>query len=299
MNSVSVPPKISLEFTTPSNPIAEKNILDAAQILQQFKTDFSCFNFGGGHISSERAMMMIDKFHDQFQMPVSGYLRRSHVDRIHFDALVSAYEAANIHTIFLTEGRRLNSTPKTTAHYPSLIDAITALKKRNSNLKIMIEARPEHNRDEIKLMEAVIDAGVDEIITRFSFNAETTLRFLDKLNAYGTLPIIRIGVMPFENPSKTFLTAHRLNVQIPQFIQKLFNDYPEYDEVNTSISAHILLGQVQNYMQAGYHHFHIRFGRSHNAIEALCRFFNIQIRKINNSLNTEPLSNLEKCVLAS
>lgn len=280
MQLLSSSPNISLEFTTPSNPTAEQTILDAANILQNYQIKFSCVNFGGGIISPERAMMMITKLRTLYNMPVIGYLRRSHIDKNHFDKLAVAYRNAHINTVFLTEGRRLNSTPVTSDHYSSLIHAINAL-KMNHHFKVAIEARPEHNHGEIDLIRHAIDTGVDEIVTRFSFNVTTTLRFLEKLSkSHATLPKIRIGVMPFENPTKTFLTAHRLNVQIPQFIQNIFNEYPEYDTVNSSISTHILLTQIQKYMDSGYHNFHIRFGRSHHAIETLCRFFNVPQKQV-------------------
>lgn len=267
-------PQISLEFTSPSNPISEKNILHAAEALQYFDTVFSCVNFGGDVLSPERAIMMINKLKTHYNMPVIGYLRRSNIEKDTFNAITDTYISHHITKIFLTEGRRLNTPLVTINHYDSLINAVIALKKKG-NFKIAIEARPEYPNTEIDLIKNLIDIGIDEIITRFSFNPQHTLRFLDKLGSKVSLPKVRIGIMPLENPSKTFLTAHRLNVHVPDFIQRLFSHYPDNDMINTSIGMHILLSQIQIFMQVGYHNFHVRFGRSHEPIEALCRYYGI------------------------
>ncbi len=269
-----VMPHISLEFTAPANPVAEKNIFDAVEHLQYFKTAFSCVNFGGDVMSPDRAVMIINKLKNKYSMPVIGYLRRSHIDKTNFDSIADAYVSANINTIFLTEGRRLNATSVTSNHHESLIHAVEALQKKG-NFKIIIEARPEHDNTEIDLIKNLIDIGIDNVITRFSFNPYTTLKFLDKLSAKTTIPKIHIGMMPIENPSLTFLTAHLLNVQVPDYLQKLFINHSQNDVINLSLGIHVLLLQTQHFIDAGYDNFHIRFGRSFEPIEALCRYYGI------------------------
>jgi 5,10-methylenetetrahydrofolate reductase len=274
IDSTPIIPNISLEFTSPSNPMSERVIFDAANILQNFDTAFSCVNFGGDVLSPERAIMILNKLKNHYNMPVIGYLRRSNIARDTFDSIADSYVSANISTLFLTEGRRLNNHATTTDQHNSLIDAVIALKKKG-NFKIAIEARPEHDNTELELIRNLVDVGIDAIITRFSFNPYHTLRFLDKLGGKAHLPKIHIGIMPLENPSKTFLTAHRLNVTVPDFIQRLFSNYPDNDTINISLGMHVLLSQTQIFIHAGYDNFHIRFGRSHEPIEALCRYYGI------------------------
>jgi 5,10-methylenetetrahydrofolate reductase len=271
-------PKISLEFTSPSDPATEKNIMNALEHLRQFDTDFSCVNFGGNFISPKRALMITNKLKNHYKMPVIGYLRRSNIARDEFDSITDDYLSANITKIFLTEGRRLNTTAMTTNHHTSLLDAVMALKKKNV-FKIAIEARPDCDSSEI------------EIITRFSFNTQNTIRFIDKLGAKATLPKIRIGIIPIESPSQTFLTAHLLNVPIPDSLHRIFEHYTDNHSVNLCLGTHILLSQIHNFMQAGYDNFHIRFGRSFEPIEALCRFYGIEYTQP--KIQTETIKSFE------
>jgi|GEM_PF-6120863 len=268
------PPKISVEFTSPSNPLAEKTIFQAASCLKHYELDYYCVNFGGDVIAPDRASKITHKLATQHYLPVIGYLRRTNVSADKLNALADYYIQRTISTLFITEGRRLNTAAISTDHYASLIQAVKSLKK-HSNIKISVEARPEHTNTEIDMIRQLIDLGVDEIVTRFSFNPNLTLRFLEKVSQTHTLPKIRIGILPFENPSKTFLTAHRLNVSVPHDLQRIFGQYSDNDTINISLGMHLLLQQVQYYMQAGYDHFHVRFGRSHLPIDALCRYYNI------------------------
>lgn len=267
-------PKISLEFTSPSNPIAEQKIYRAVSVLKHYEIDFACMNFGGDIIAPDRAQKIALKLHTQYHLPVIGYLRRSNVDYHKINQITQNYIQNNINTIFITEGRRLSKSSIETNHYASLIQAVEALKK-DSGLKIIVETRPEHTGTEMDMIKSLIDLGIDGIITRFSFNPHITLKFLDKIAHTHTLPPVRIGILPFENPSKTFLTAHRLNVAIPNDIQRMFSKYPDDDLINISLGMHLLLQQTQQYLNLGYDHFHIRFGRSHTPIEALCRYYDI------------------------
>lgn len=272
------PPKISLEFTSPSDPVAEKNIMNAIDHLRHFDIDFSCVNFGGDFISPKRALMITNKLKNHYKMPVIGYLRRSNIARDEFDSIADDYLSANITKIFLTEGRRLNTTAITTNHHTSLLDAVMALKKNNA-FEIAIEARPDCDSSEIELIKNLIDIGIDEIITRFSFNTQNTMRFIDKLGSKATLPKIRIGIIPIESPSQTFLTAHLLNVPIPDTLHTLFENYTDNQTVSLCLGTHILLSQIHSFMQAGYNNFHIRFGRSFEPIEALCRLYGMTYTK--------------------
>jgi 5,10-methylenetetrahydrofolate reductase len=267
-------PKISIEFTSPSNPVAEKAIFKAASVLKHYDIDFICVNFGGDTLSPERAMQITQKLNIQHFLPIIGYIRRSHISKNQFHEITNTYLSQNITKLFITEGRRLNSDIVVTDHYASIIDAVKAIKKKTS-IKIAIEARTEHNNSEIDMIKSLIDLGIDEIITRFTFNPPSIIRFLDKISQTHILPNIRIGILPFENPSKTFLTAHRLNVAIPNELQRLFGQYDDNETINISLGMHFLLQQTQYYIQSGYDNFHIRFGRCHIPIEALCRYYNI------------------------
>lgn len=273
-DTFKIVPKISLEFTSPSNPSSEKNILTSCDSLRHFGTEFSCVNFGGDVISPDRAMMVTRKLKYDYQMPVIGYLRRSNIPQDTFNQIAETYYNENITTIFLTEGRRLNTTSITTEHHNSLIDAVIALKEKKK-FKIFVEARPEYDNSEIDLIKNLVDIGIDEIITRFSFNTDSVLRFIEKLDSKTNLPPIRIGLMPIENPSQTFLTAHLLNVPVTDALQKLFSHYSDNENINISLGTHLLLMQVQSLIKLGFYKFHIRFGRSHEPIEALCRYFGI------------------------
>jgi len=270
-------PRISLEFTSPSNPMAEKAIFNAALALKHYQTDFSCVNFGGDVLVPTRAIDITQRLYTQHRMPIVGYLRRSNISQVNFDKIANAYIDKGINRLFITEGRRLGTTAIITDHYASLIDAVKALKQKG-DFKISIEARPEHNSSEIEMIKILIELGVHEIITRFTFNPTHTLKFLEKIQATHTLPKVRIGVLPFESPSKGFLTAHRLNVAIPNDLQKLFSQYPDDDAINLSLGMHLFLKQIQIYMKEGYERFHVRFGRSHLPIESLCRYYNIAYR---------------------
>jgi 5,10-methylenetetrahydrofolate reductase len=267
-------PRISIEFTSPCNPVAEKYIMNCADNIHHFDTDFSCVNFGGNFMSPERAMMITERLKNTYQMPVWGYLRRSNIDRTEFDKIALEYKKSNINSIFLTEGRRLNTTNMSVHHYETLYDAVCSLKQKH-DFKIAIEARTEHDSSEIDVIKRLIDVGVDEIVTRFSFNPHNVLRFIDKLGNQATRPKIRIGILPIENPSQTFLTAHLLNVPVSDTIHKLFENYTDNQPINLCLGTHIMLSQIQGFMQEGYHDFHIRFGRLFEPIETVCRYYGI------------------------
>jgi 5,10-methylenetetrahydrofolate reductase len=272
------PPKISIEFTSPSEPALEKNIINAADNLRYFDTDFSCVNFGGNFMSPERAIMITKKLRHDYKMPVVGYLRRSNIDRQEFDRIAHHYQESQITKIFLTEGRRINTQNTTTNHYETLYDAVLALKQKKT-FHIAIEARSEHDALEIDTIKKLIDIGVDEIITRFSFNPYNVMRFIDKLGNKTHIPKIRIGILPIENPSQTFLTAHLLNVPVPETVHKLFENYTDNPSVNLCLGTHIMLSYMKIFMHAGYNDFHIRFGRSFEPIETLCRYYGIAYQK--------------------
>jgi 5,10-methylenetetrahydrofolate reductase len=248
--------------------------MNVADNLKHFDIDFSCVNFGGNFMSPERAMLITQKLKNNYKMPVIGYLRRSNIDRNEFDMIANHYEQANITKIFLTEGRRINTTNMTVDHHKTLYDAVLALKKKK-NFKITVEARTENDPAEIEIIKKLIDIGIDEIVTRFSFNPYNVLRFIDKLGNKSEIPKIRIGILPIENPSQTFLTAHLLNVPVPENFHKLFENYTDNATVNLCLGTHIMLSHMENFMQAGYHHFHIRFGRLFEPIEALCRYYGV------------------------
>lgn len=227
---MSSAPRVSFEFFPPKSLEASFRLWDTVQTLAPLAPRFISVTYGAGGTTRTLTREAVGTLHKATGLNVAAHLTCVDATRAETLAIVDDFAACGVTEIVALRGDPPKGSGGFTPHPEGFADTcelIAALKERG-DFKIRVGAYPERHpeaRDDaadIDWLKRKIDAGADEAITQFFFEAGTFLRFRDRCVAAGiTAPIIP-GVLPIENWENTRKFAAGCGAHVPEWLDNAF-----------------------------------------------------------------------------
>lgn len=224
-------PEISFEFFPPQNLEASFRLWDTVQTLAPLDPRFVSVTYGAGGTTRELTRDAVTTLHKNSGLKVAAHLTCVSATREETLAIASEYAAAGISDIVALRGDPPKGSGQFTPHpqgFASSIELIEALAStRQFSLRVGAypEAHPDSSsqKSNVEWLKRKLEAGADEALTQFFFEAETFFRFRDDCAAAGidTAKIIP-GILPIENwkGARRFATA--CGTSIPAWLDEAF-----------------------------------------------------------------------------
>lgn len=225
------PSRISFEFFPPKTLEASFRLWDTIHALAPLEPRFVSVTYGAGGTTRELTREAVGTLHKATGLNVAAHLTCVDASREETLAIADQFAEAGVTEIVALRGDPPKGSGEFIPHpegFGNSCELISALAE-TGKFTIRVGAYPEKHPEatdhaaDIDWLKRKIDAGANEAITQFFFEAETFLRFRDACADAGiTVPIIP-GVLPVENWTGARKFATSCGTRIPAWVDDAFD----------------------------------------------------------------------------
>lgn len=224
-------PAVSFEFFPPRDLEASFRLWDTVQVLAPLAPRFVSVTYGAGGTTRELTRDAVATLHKSSGLKVAAHLTCVNASREETLGIASEFSKAGVNDIVALRGDPPKGAERFEAHPEGFADSceLIAALKQSGDFTIRVGAYPDRHPEaadeqaDIDWLKRKIDAGADEALTQFFFEAETFLRFRDRCAAAGiTAPIVP-GILPIENWKGVRKFAKGCGTPIPAWLDEAFD----------------------------------------------------------------------------
>lgn len=223
-------PAISFEFFPPQNLEGSFRLWDTVQTLAPLDPRFVSVTYGAGGTTRDLTRDAVATLHKSSGLNVAAHLTCVNATRAETLAIADGFAEAGVTDLVALRGDPPKGSGAFVAHKDGfansveLIEALAETGKFNIRVGAYPDTHPEAAdfQADIDWLKAKIDAGANEALTQFFFEAETFFRFRDACAAAGIDAPITPGILPIENWKGTRNFARRCGATIPSWVEEAF-----------------------------------------------------------------------------
>ncbi len=222
-------PRISFEFFPPKSIKASFRLWDTIHLLKPLDPDFVSVTYGAGGTTRALTHEAVEAVHKSTPLRVAAHLTCVDATKTETLAIADSYRKIGITDIVALRGDAPGGGAFEAPEdgFASSLELIAALKAQG-DFTIRVGAYPEKHPEavdqkaDIEFLKRKLDAGADEAITQFFFEADTFLRFRDACAAAGIDKAIRPGILPIENWKSVRSFSERCGTSVPGWLIDAF-----------------------------------------------------------------------------
>ncbi len=223
-------PDISFEVFPPKTVDAAFKLWDTAQALAPLAPRFFSVTYGAGGSTRDLTHDAAAVLHRTSGLPVSAHLTCVGASVAETLEVAEKFHAAGVTDIVALRGDPQAGETRFTPHpegFKNSIELIEALALQDK-FTIRVGAYPDCHPDaasqhaNIQYLKRKFDAGADEAITQFFFEADSFLRFRDQCAAAGIDKPIVPGILPVSNWTSARKFAQTCGTKIPAWLDDAY-----------------------------------------------------------------------------
>ncbi len=224
-------PEISFEFFPPQTLEASFRLWDTVQTLAPLDPRFVSVTYGAGGTTRDLTRDAVKTLHGSSGLNVAAHLTCVNASRAETLEIAENFAAVGVTEIVALRGDPPKGSgqfvphPDGFANSVELIEALAATGKFTLRVGAYPDPHPEapNAQADVDWLKRKLDAGADEALTQFFFEAETFLRFRDACAKAGIdgdklVP----GILPIENWKGARNFAKRCGTVIPTWVDEAF-----------------------------------------------------------------------------
>ena len=223
-------PAVSFEVFPPRTVDAAFKLWDTAQALAPLAPRFFSVTYGAGGSTRDLTQDSAHVLHRTSGLPVAAHLTCVGASRAETLNIADGFAKAGIKDIVALRGDPQDGATHFTPHPEGfadsceLIEALAGTGKFNIRVGAYPDPHPESLsfQSNIDWLKRKFEAGADEAITQFFFEAETFLRFRDACVAAGIDQPITPGILPIVNWTSARKFAARCGAKVPAWVDQAF-----------------------------------------------------------------------------
>lgn len=225
-------PEISFEFFPPQNLEASFRLWDTVQTLAPLDPRFVSVTYGAGGTTRDLTRDAVKTLHSSSGLNVAAHLTCVNASKAETLEIADNFAAAGVSEIVALRGDPPKGEGQFTPHpdgFANSIELIEAL-AQTGKFTMRVGAYPDPHPEaanaqaDVDWLKRKLDAGADEALTQFFFEADTFLRFRDACAKAGIdgdrlIP----GILPIENWKGARSFAKRCGTIIPTWLDEAFD----------------------------------------------------------------------------
>ncbi|WP_299502673.1 methylenetetrahydrofolate reductase [NAD(P)H] [uncultured Roseobacter sp.] len=224
-------PSVSFEVFPPRSIDASFKLWETAQALAPLEPRFFSVTYGAGGSTRDLTHDAAYTLHKSSGLPVAAHLTCVGASKTETLAIAQRFAKAGVTDIVALRGDAPEDQDSFTPHpdgFANSCELIEAL-AQSGQFTLRVGAYPEQHPEaasqkaNIDWLKAKIDAGADEAITQFFFEAETFLRFRDDCAKAGITAPITPGILPIINWTSARKFALRCGASVPAWLNQAFD----------------------------------------------------------------------------
>lgn len=223
-------PNVSFEVFPPRTVDAAFKLWDTAQALAPLAPRFFSVTYGAGGSTRDLTHDAAHVLRRTSGLPVAAHLTCVGASRADTMNVAHKFAKAGVTDIVALRGDPADGAATFTPHADGftdsceLIEALADTGKFNIRVGAYPDSHPEATSQQanIDYLKRKFDAGADEAITQFFFEADTFLRFRDACAAAGIDKPITPGILPVVNWTSARKFADRCGTDVPDWVNQAF-----------------------------------------------------------------------------
>jgi methylenetetrahydrofolate reductase (NADPH) len=223
-------PAVSFEVFPPRNVDAAFKLWETAQALAPLNPRFFSVTYGAGGTTRDLTHDSAHVLRRTSGLPVAAHLTCVGASRAETLATAQTFADIGVTDIVALRGDPQNGAAHFTPHPDGFADscALISALAETGKFTIRVGAYPDSHPEaasqhaNIDWLKRKFDAGADEAITQFFFEADTFLRFRDACGAAGIDKPITPGILPITNWTSARNFAKRCGTKIPAWLDQAF-----------------------------------------------------------------------------
>ena len=256
----------SFEFFPPKTEKAGLRLDKALDALEGLNPEYVSITYGAGGTTRERTFKTVENIHKKRSVNPATHLTCVNASREEIDQIVQEYLDMGINHFVALRGDPPGAmdgvyTPREDG-YAYASDLVAGIRALSSRAKISVSAYPERHpesgnwRAELDNLKRKVDAGADNAITQFFFEADTFLTFQDRAATAGiNLPIIP-GIMLQPNFKGLCNMSSMCGVDVPQSWHDAYEKAGEDKAAIEALTVELATKLVGDLQAGGVEHFH-------------------------------------------
>jgi len=233
-------PKVSFEVFPPRTVDAAFKLWDTAQALAPLAPRFFSVTYGAGGTTRDLTHDAAHVLRRTSGLPVAAHLTCVGASKAETMEVADSFAKIGVTDIVALRGDPADGASTFTPHPEGFQDScelITALAetgKFNIRVGAYPDPHPESTSQEanIEWLKRKFDAGAQEAMTQFFFEAETFLRFRDACAKAGIDKPITPGILPIVNWKSARNFAQRCGTPVPAWLDDAFAKAERDDRTN-------------------------------------------------------------------
>jgi methylenetetrahydrofolate reductase (NADPH) len=246
MGTAAQPLSVSFEFFPPKTPEAEGKLWETITKLGRLCPSFVSVTYGAGGSTRDRTHRTVARLISETALKPAAHLTTVAATRAEVDDVLRQYWHGGVRHLVALRGDPPGGLGEPFAPHPegyANATELVAAAKRMGDFEISVGVYPEKHPEspsldhDIEVIKAKIDAGASRGISQFFFEAETFLRFRDRLAKAGVAMPIAPGIMPVTNFSGLRKMAASCGAAIPEWLGRLFDGLDDDPETRRLVAA--------------------------------------------------------------
>ncbi|MFC3616255.1 methylenetetrahydrofolate reductase [NAD(P)H] [Lutimaribacter marinistellae] len=223
-------PQISFEFFPPQTLEASFRLWDTVHTLSPLGPRFVSVTYGAGGTTRELTREAVATLHKTSGLNVAAHLTCVRATRDETLGIADTFAQAGVTDIVALRGDppkgegEFRPHPGGFSNSVELIEALADTGKFTIRVGAYPDIHPEapHAAADVDWLKRKLDAGADEALTQFFFEAETFFRFRDACEKAGIDKPITPGILPIENWKGARRFAQMCGTKIPAWVENAF-----------------------------------------------------------------------------
>ena len=255
---------ISFEFFPPKTEKMQETLWDSVRTLEPLGPRFFAVTYGAGGSTRERTHETVARIVRETGIPAAAHLTCVDASRDEVDEVARSYWQAGVRHIVALRGDPPRAGEKFAARpdgYANATELVAGL-KRIAPFEISVACFPEIHPDSPDLqadldnLKRKVDAGATRATTQFFFEADTFLRYRDRVAAEGITVELLPGIMPVTSFPAVARMAAMNGTDVPGWLERLFEGLEDHAAARQLVAATVAAELCRRLYDGGVRHLH-------------------------------------------
>lgn len=275
-------PLVSFEFFPPKTEAMEQSLWQAIQRLAPLNPRFVSVTYGAGGSTRARTHATVRRILAETSLTPAAHLTCIGASRAEIDEIARDYARMGVRHLVALRGDIPAEGPGVHPEGYRYASELVAGLAKVADFELSVAAYPEVHPEaasaeaDLDALKRKIDAGATRAITNFFFEAETYLRFVERVRRAGvTVPIVP-GILPVTNFAQVVKFAGQNRIAVPSWLAERFAGLDDDPDTRRLVAATTAAELCRKLEAEGVAEFHFYTLNRAELTYALCHLLGVR-----------------------
>lgn len=271
--------QVSFEFFPAKTESMQQTLWKSVERLAPLKPRFMSVTYGANSGERTHTHDVVKRIQNEKGISAAPHLTCVDATREQLAQIAKDYWDSGIRRIVALRGDLPEGATEHRSYAVDLVELLKGVADFDISVAAYPETHPEAPNSQFDLLnlKRKAEAGADQAITQFFFDAETYLRFRDRAAAAGIDIDIVPGILPVTNYKTLLRFAGFTNVHVPNWLHHMYDGLADEDQTTRNLlGASIAMDMVKVLAKEGVKDFHFYTLNRSELSYAICHMLGVR-----------------------